>query len=123
MRPMKYNLENLHWREFETLVTYYLKETIGAGLWVFGGSKDKGRDSTFSGEANAYPSKSGPWRGEWIFQIKHPTTRGKTIAETEKELLRSLTSELDKIFVKHKFSCQNYVYVTNLKCSNTFRPQ
>lgn len=120
---MKFNLENLHWREFETLVTYYLKDTIGAGLWVFGGTKDQGRDSTFNGVANSYPSKSSPWRGEWIFQVKHRTTRSKTVAETEKDLLRSLKSELNKVFVKHKFTCNNYIYITNLKCSNRFRPE
>src|SRR5712692_407555 len=120
---LKYNLENLHWQEFERLVTYYLKEKIGEGLWVFGGNNDQGRDATFSGVANAYPSKSSPWGGDWIFQAKHRTTRGKTIAKAERELLRTLKVELEKIFVKHSFVCNNYVYVTNLDSSNTFRPK
>jgi hypothetical protein len=68
---LEYNLENLHWREFERLIAFYLKEKIGEGLWVFDGSQDKGRDAEFRGEANDFPSKSSPFRGDWIFQLNH----------------------------------------------------
>jgi hypothetical protein len=96
---------------------------IGAGAWSFDGSKDFGRDAEFKGTANEYPSKTSPWEGNWIFQIKHRTTQSTTSLQVEQELLRSLTKELKKIFVKHRFKCANYIYISNLNVSNTFRPQ
>lgn len=118
---MQYDLENLHWREFESLITFYLKEKIGEGLWVFDGSRDKGRDAEFRGVANEFPSKSRPFSGDWIFQVKHRTTRTKTLHQVQDELLRSLRGELEKIFKKHRFRCDNYIYITNLNVSNDFR--
>lgn len=118
---MQYNLENLHWREFERLVAFYLKEKIGEGLWVFDGSRDQGRDAAFCGVANEFPSKSRPYSGDWIFQVKHRTTRTKTLLQVQDELLRSLNGELDKVFKKHHFRCDNYIYITNISVSNDFR--
>lgn len=120
---MKYNLENLHWREFERLIIFYLKEKIGEGTWAFDGSKDFGRDAEFKGTANEFPSKTNPWKGNWIFQVKHRTTQSRTSLQVEREILRSLAGELKKIFTKHRFKCDNYIYVTNLNVSNGFRPQ
>ena len=120
---MQHNLENLHWREFERLAAFYLKEKIGEGLSVFGGSRDSGRDAIFRGTANEFPSKSEPYAGDWIFQVKHRTTRGATIRQVELELVRSLRKELHKVFTKHGFRCDNYVYVTNIDASNRFREQ
>lgn len=119
---MKYNLENLLWGEFERLIVYYLKEKVGEGVWAFDGSKDMGRDAAFKGTANEFPSKSNPWKGSWIVQVKHRTTRSKTSLQVEQELIRSLDRELKKIFTKHRFKCDNYIYVTNLNVSNGFRP-
>lgn len=118
---MLYNLENLSWQEFETLTKFYLKEKIGEGLWVFDGSQDMGRDAAFTGTANEFPSKTAPYNGNWIFQTKHRTTRGKTQKQAEKELLDTLQKELNKIFIKHQFACNNYVYIINLNASNQFR--
>lgn len=120
---MKYNLENLDWREFEQLVIFYLKEMIGEGTWSSDGSKDFGRDAEFKGTANEYPSKTSPWKGNWIFQVKHRTTQSSTSLKVEQGLLRDLFKELKKIFVKHRFKCDNYIYVTNLNVSNNFRTQ
>jgi hypothetical protein len=120
---LKYNLENLHWKEFEQLVIFYLKEVIGEGTWSSDGSKDSGRDAEFKGTANEYPSKTSPWKGNWIFQVKHRTTKSSTSLKAEQGLLRDLSKELKKIFVKHRFKCDNYIYVTNLNVSNNFRTQ
>jgi hypothetical protein len=116
-----YNLENLTWQEFEGLSSFYLKKLIGAGLIIFDGSQDMGRDAAFSGTANEYPSHSAPYSGDWIFQVKHRITKSRTIAQVEKELLRTLSGELEKIFKKHNFLCNNYLYITNLNVSNLFR--
>jgi hypothetical protein len=120
---VQYNLENLHWREFERLAAFYLKEKVGEGLSVFGGSRDSGRDATFHGTANEFPSKSRPYAGDWIFQVKHRTTRGATTRKVERELLRSLQKELHKVFERHGFCCDNYVYITNINASNQFRDE
>ena len=106
-----YNLENLHWQEFEKLTKFYLKKIIGEGLWVFDGSKDMGRDAAFSGTANEFPSLTCPYTGDWIFQVKHRTTQRKTCEQVESELLRSLDKELEKILIKHNFKCDNYIYI------------
>ncbi len=120
---MLYNLDNLHWQEFERLAASYLKEKIGEGLWIFDGSSDQGRDATFRGTANEYPSRANPYSGDWIFQVKHRSTRRKTISQVENKLLTTLDKELEKIFVKHNFCCDNYVYVTSINVSNDFRPR
>ena len=121
MVVLPYNLENLTWQEFERLAKFYLKEHIGEGLYVFDGSKDGGRDAVFHGTANDFPSKAHPYQGDWIFQVKHRTTRGKTIRQAEDELLNTLGTELNKVFKKNSFSCDNYIYITNLDISNQFR--
>ncbi|HEY6807114.1 MAG TPA: restriction endonuclease [Pyrinomonadaceae bacterium] len=115
------NVDRLTWQEFERLVTFYLKEKIGSGLSIFGGSKDQGRDASFQGVANEYPSNTRPWGGNWIFQCKHRTSRTKTSGELEKALITALNGELEKIFKKHSLRCDNYIYITNLNVSNSFR--
>ena len=72
---------------FEHLSKFYLKDIIGDGLSVFDGSKDMGRDAVFNGTANAFPSKTAPYSGSWIFQVKHKTTRSKTLKHAEDDLL------------------------------------
>ena len=54
---MRFTLEKLHWREFERLIIFYLKDIVGEGVWAFTGSKDQGRDAAFRGVANEFPSK------------------------------------------------------------------
>jgi hypothetical protein len=82
-----------------------------------------GRDAVFSGTANEFPSKTAPYNGNWIFQAKHRTTKTKTTAQVEKELLKSLGKELSKIFIKHQFQCDHYIYITNLNVTNSFREE
>lgn len=120
-KQVNFDFEQLHWQEFERLVGFYLKSVIGEGITLFDGSRDKGRDATFFGKANAFPSSQSPWHGNWVFQVKHRTTRNQTLAKVESNLLDSLESELEKILIKHKFNCENYVYITNINISNTFR--
>jgi hypothetical protein len=66
---MSYELDQLHWQEFERLVSFYLKAIIGEGVKSFDGSKDKGRDAIFSGMANAFPSEALPWNGNGFFRL------------------------------------------------------
>lgn len=117
---MKFDLDKLHWREFELLAGMYLKSVIGEGVIVFSGSRDKGRDATFSGKANAYPSESNPAEGLWIFQCKHHQMKNSTLRRVENKLISDLGAELNKIFIKHNFQCENYVFITNVDLSNDF---
>jgi len=120
---MKYDLESLHWDEFERLVKFYLKDVVGEGVWTFDGSKDKGRDAAYHGSANSFPSRAAPWKGDWMFQAKHRTLRSSTLHQVEDKLIASLSVELNKIFKKYHFQCDNYVYITNLNVSNQFREE
>ena len=119
-----YNLELLHWQEFEQLAGFYLKQVVGEGISRFDGSQDQGRDAVFEGTANSFPAKSDPWMGKWIFQAKHRTLRNATLQSVETKLLSSLKNkELHKIFVKYNFQCDNYVYITNINVSNSFKDE
>jgi len=118
---VKYNLENLNWREFERLCTHYFKDKIGEGVWASDGTKDQGRDAEFHGTANEFPSSKAPWAGNWIFQVKHRTTQNQSSLQVERRLLKDLRTEINKIFIKHQFPCHNFVFVTNLNVSNSFR--
>jgi hypothetical protein len=120
---VKYNLENLNWREFEQLCIHYIKDKVGVGAWSSDGSKDQGRDGEYQGTAKDYPSGTAPWTGAWIFQVKHRTTRNRTSLQAEQLLLKDLETELKKVFIKHRSKCDNYIYLTNLSVSNRFRSE
>ena len=113
MGTSKYKLEQLGWFNFEQLVKTLLRELIGSGLSTFSGSADQGRDATFEGRANAFPSKTGPWEGNWIFQVKHRTYSSRGADTVRSELKASLSDELAKITRKHELDCDNYIFLTN----------
>ena len=113
MGTSKYKLEQLGWFNFEQLVRTLLRELIGSGLSTFSGSIDQGRDATFEGGANAFPSRTDPWEGNWIFQVKHRTYSSRGADTVRSELKASLSDELAKITEKHEFDCDNYVLLTN----------
>lgn len=113
MGTSRYNLEQLGWYNFEQLIRTLLREIVGAGLSSFSGSVDQGRDATFSGKANSYPSQSDPWCGDWIFQVKHRRYSSQGAAKTRSELKKVIGEETIKITNKHHFSCNNYIFITN----------
>ncbi|MGR3174438.1 MAG: hypothetical protein ACUZ8N_07550 [Candidatus Scalindua sp.] len=108
-----YNLEKLGWFNFESLIRCLCREFIGKGLSAFSGSKDQGRDATFSGKASCFPSKSELWDGKWIFQVKHREHSIRGADTVRKELKRVLPSEIDKIINKYDFDCDFYLFITN----------
>ncbi len=113
MGTSKYNLEQLGWYNFEQLICTLLREIIGVGISSFSGSVDQGRDATFSGKANSFPSQSDLWFGDWIFQVKHRKYSSKGAAKTRSELKKVFEKEIIKITTKHHFSCKNYIFITN----------
>lgn len=113
MSATKYNLEQLGWFNFEQLVRTLLREIIGNGISSFSGSVDQGRDASFSGKSEAFPSTTEQWDGDWIFQVKHRTYSTQGAQKSRKELERNLPKEVSKIFKKHQHKCDNYIAITN----------
>ncbi len=109
----KYNLEGLGWFNFERLVSCLLREVVGAGLSTFTGSSDKGRDATFRGKSNCFPSAAHRWDGKWVFQVKHRVYSSRGAKAVRTELKRTLVSEVEKVVRKYRLPCDNYVFITN----------
>jgi len=107
---MKYNLDNVHWQEFEQIAFRILQKQISPAVDFIEGGGDKGRDIVYNGQSEEYRKE---WKGKWIFQAKHKSTK-----EGEKKalnaLLQDLKRELKKVFLTNKLSPNNYVIVTNL---------
>lgn len=105
---MKYNLDDLHWQEFETLSFKALQILIAPGVKYLSGGNDKGRDFIYTGTSAFNPT----YQGEWLFQAKHKSKElnGKELAGA---LSADLKSELIKVFVKNKLSVDNYFLITN----------
>jgi hypothetical protein len=115
---IKYQLDTLGWYNFEILCQTLLKAIIGSGVTSFGGTKDGGRDAFFSGEA-PFPSKDTNWRGEWIFQVKY--TEAGSVNENRKSILKTFKKEAENIRKRRRKWPDNYVLITNISLSATFR--
>ncbi|RXG16560.1 restriction endonuclease [Leeuwenhoekiella aestuarii] len=106
---MKYNLDNLHWQEFEILSFKVLQHLISKDVQFIEGGNDKGRDIIHDGISNDFKND---WKGKWLFQVKH-----KSKDQLPKELLKTLSQdlerELEKVFKKHNYKIDNYVLVIN----------
>jgi hypothetical protein len=105
-------------KEFEHLIQALLKVVIGSGTTTFGDGPDGGREATYSGLA-PYPSPAEQWDGEWIFQAKFHDTRQIGPETARKQIVADLRSELEKITVKYKRRCNNYILATNVRLSAT----
>jgi len=112
----KYRLNTLGWYNFEKLVQTLLKVIIGPGVSSFGGSKDKGRDATFHGEAN-YPNEKTRWSGDWIFQVKFIDYEEVCSNDAQNRLKNELKNEIHKILYKYSFKPDNYILLTNISIS------
>lgn len=112
-----HDLNNLGDEEFEHLVQALLKKIIGAGTITFGDGPDGGREATYEGKA-PYPSAREQWEGKWIFQAKFHNVRQIGPDKARKELCKDLRTELQKITVKYKRECDNYILATNVSLSS-----
>ncbi|MFD6565166.1 NACHT domain-containing protein [Micromonospora profundi] len=116
----RYNLNALGSDEFERLAQALLKKVIGNGTITFGAGRDGGREATFSGNA-PYPSSTNRWSGEWIFQAKFHDTELLGTDKARRQVLTDLDAELDKIVNKYKIPCDNYILITNVPLTPTFK--
>ncbi len=91
-----------------------LQEELGIGINNFGGTKDRGRDAYFEGNAK-YPPNEEKWSGIWIFQAKFRDFIRTGENDARKSLISSLKKELKKILKKYEDKCNNYIYITNVE--------
>lgn len=102
---MKYNLDELHWQEFEVLSFKVVQKLVSSDVQFIEGGSDKGRDFVHEGSSVSFKSD---WSGKWIFQAKH-----KSKAKFENSLVADLNEELKKVFIINNLAYNNYVLVTN----------
>jgi hypothetical protein len=112
---MKYNLDDLHWQEFEVLTFKILQILISKNVQLLDGGNDKGRDIVYEGVSN---NSDYSFSGRWIFQVKH---KSKPITGTELStfLIKDLKNELKKIFITNGLEYENYILVTNKSINGT----
>lgn len=116
-----YNLERLGSLEFERLCQSLLKAVLRApGTITFGDGPDGAREATFDGELQ-YPSSHECWRGRWIFQAKFHDIARVGAEKARARVIAELDSELNKICNIYKHHCDNYILLTNVRLSSTYR--
>ena len=64
-------LHDLNNEEFENLTVLICKKLLGEATTPFALGRDGGRDGSFEGKANLYPSEAEPWDGKIVIQAKH----------------------------------------------------
>ena len=112
-----YDLNRLGEKEFEHLSQALIKKIVGVGTITFGDGPDGGREATYSGKA-PYPSQSEQWDGNWIFQAKFHDLNAIGHDSSRSRILSDLRSELEKITIKYKRDCKNYILITNVHLSS-----
>ena len=99
--------------DFQKLVNIFLTKQMGFGIEFYGGTKDRGRDGYFNGEAK-FPPNIEIWKGVWIFQAKFRDFVRRGENEMRKEIKDTLEVELNKIINKYSDKCDIYIYLTNI---------
>lgn len=115
----KYKLISLGWYNFENLILILLKEIIGPGVKSFGGTKDLGREATFTGEAN-FPSEKNKWDGDWIFQVKFNEFEKINTIKEQKKLIKLIVDEIEKLN-RNDLYFDNYILFVNFSITNTLK--
>ena len=103
---MKYNLDELHWQEFEVLSFKVVQILVSSDVQFIEGGSDKGRDFVHNGSSNDFKKD---WSGKWIFQAKHKSKSNNF----SNSLISDLKNELEKVFIKNELVYDNYILVTN----------
>ena len=107
-------LHDLGDEEFETLVAAICDKILGTGTIVFAPGRDGGRDATFSGIAQNYPSTSSPLKGQFVIQAKH--TRNPAASCSDIEFDTALVGEHPKIKKLYEDGeLDHYLLFTNRK--------
>jgi hypothetical protein len=106
---MKYNLNDLHWQQFEIFAFRCLQKIVSSGVKYLEGGNDKGRDIIYEGKSIEFQPS---WSGNWIFQVKHKSIKDAEQKQNFQSLLNDLNNELEKVFIKNQLTFTNYVLVS-----------
>lgn len=119
---LKYRIGSIGWYNFETLVQTLLKGLIGPGVTSFGGTKDDGRDASFSGAAS-FPSEDTQWDGYSVFQVKHIDFEQQGVRTARTQLKNAFTQECKSILTRRKAERwpDNYVLITDVPLTSLNR--
>lgn len=109
---MKYPLNELSASEFEELVIFICQKILGQGTIPFSKGPDGGRDGSFVGKANCFPSKSSPWTGKIVIQAKHTSRINASCSDAKFQQI--ITDEIPKIVaLKKRGNLDYYLLFTN----------
>ena len=109
-----YLLHTLSPGDFEELVVRICHEILGFGTISFSSGKDGGRDASFEGTAQRYPSDADPWAGKFVIQAKH--TEKADASCSDSDFARILRQEAPKVgALRQAGRCDNYLLFTNRK--------
>ncbi len=90
-----YSLHDLSAEEFADLVNRICINQLGTGVVSFAPGKDGGRDGTFEGTAERFPSEASPLSGKFIIQAKW--TSNPAASCSDREFQRIVHGEFPKI--------------------------
>ena len=111
-----YHLHELNGDEFEALVIHLCREILGMGTVNFSTGRDGGRDGSFVGTANAYPSKQKPWSGKFVIQAKWVASPTASCSDTEfATVIKKEVPGIEKL--RDAKQIENYLLFTNRKLS------
>ncbi|MFZ7159280.1 ABC-three component system protein [Avibacterium gallinarum] len=104
--------------DFETFAVTCCAKILGRGVIGFSKGPDGGRDGTFSGIANSYPSTTSPWKTEGsrvvVIQAKHTQNLNATIGQ--KAFTNIVKEELPKLKkMVEEGKAGFYLLITNRK--------
>ncbi len=80
-----YPFHDLNPDDFERLVIHVCMKILGTGTIVFAAGKDGGRDGTFDGTAEKFPSAAAPLSGRFVIQSKHNSNPNSSCSDKEFE--------------------------------------
>ena len=80
---IRYDFDQLSEDAFEALVIDLCNDLLGIGVHSFTKGPDGGKDGFFTGTAQAYPSNTNPWCGDFIIQAKHTTKYGSSCSDND----------------------------------------
>ena len=117
---IRYDFDQLSEDAFEALVIDLCNDLLGIGVQSFTKGPDGGKDGFFTGTAQTYPSKTSPWRGDFIIQAKHTTDIGASCADNDffSNQTSVVNKEIKRLIERRTNNGQNfdcYLIFTNRK--------
>lgn len=123
----RYAFDQLSEDDFESLVIVICRRIFGEGTHAFAKGPDGGRDGSFNGKAQFYPSAAKPWEGKIIIQAKHTSDLNASCTDNDffkndSSVINKEICRLNKLKVEtgEKFDC--YLIFTNRKLTGAIHP-